>query len=108
MGAGVEEWPPPERMARYEARGAPCARYRPPDALPTAMPRALSKREAYVAVLRSWAGATARPYTATSYERWRGSTTAAPTRNTLASFFGSWQGALAAAGLPTDGTRRPD
>jgi LAGLIDADG DNA endonuclease family protein len=80
-------------------------RYRTPDALPTTMPRAMSKRDSYVGVLRSWARATAPPYTATSYERWRASAAASPTRNTLATFFGSWHAALTAAGLPTGGIR---
>jgi hypothetical protein len=83
-------------------------RYRPPDALPTTMPQAMSKREAHLKALRSWAGATVPPYTATSYERWRLSGSVSPTRNTLASFFGSWHAALTAAGLPTAGSRPPE
>jgi hypothetical protein len=84
-------------------------RYRPPGRVPTTGSRRATNQERYIAVLEAWARQTEPPYTATSYERWRrladGRT---PTRNTLASFFGSWRCALASAGLPTDGCRPSD
>jgi hypothetical protein len=81
-------------------------RYKGRAALPVSAPPRASKEALYVAVLQAWAGDTGRPHTATSYERWRaGSSGGAPSRNTFARFFGSWREALAAAGLPGDGTR---
>lgn len=74
--------------------------------LPVSLPRRATKRTRYVAVLVAWARDTGPPYTATSYERWRsGAEPTTPTRNTLARFFGSWRDALAASGLPRDGSR---
>jgi hypothetical protein len=83
-------------------------RYRAPRTLPTSAAPAAVKHERYIATLVAWARAAGPPYTAVSYERWRSQELApAPTRNTLASFFGSWRDALVAAGLSPHGTRSP-
>jgi Homing endonuclease associated repeat len=88
------------------ARLRAARRYRARTTMPTRPSPRASKQERYVAVLRAWADATGPPYTATSYERWRsGSAHHAPSRNTLARFFGSWRDALAAADLPRHGSR---
>jgi hypothetical protein len=81
-------------------------RYRTPRHLPVSPPARPAKHSVYAGVLAAWARETGPPYTATSYECWRSLSAARnPTRNTLASFFGSWRKALAAAGLRLDGTR---
>jgi hypothetical protein len=81
-------------------------RYRSGGELKASPPSRDTRRRRYVEVLVAWAGHTGPPYTATSYEEWRRrADPGAPTRNTLASFFGCWRDALAAAGLPCDGSR---
>jgi LAGLIDADG endonuclease len=81
-------------------------RYRVPEPLPTARSRMAARREQYVSALEQWAREAGPPYTATSYQRWRRTCAeGAPTRNTLASSFGSWRGALQAAGIPTVDSR---
>ncbi len=81
-------------------------RYRTPRRLPVPARRRDSTQSAYVDILAAWARGVGPPYTATSYEHWRsGYDGRAPTRDTLARFFGSWRAALAAAGLPRDGSR---
>jgi hypothetical protein len=88
------------------ARLRAARRYQARTTIPTRPSPRVLKRERYIAVLRACADATGPPYTATSYQRWRsGSAHHAPSRNTLARFFGSWRDALAAAGLPRDGSR---
>jgi LAGLIDADG endonuclease len=69
----------------------------------------LAERQArYLIVLRRWARAGPGPRTATAYETWRRSSArSAPTRDTIAATFGSWIGAVEAAGLNTDGCRTP-
>lgn len=80
-------------------------RYQARIPLPVSLPRRATKRTRYAAVLVAWARDTGPPYTATSYERWRsGAESTTPNRNTLARFFGSWRDALAASGLPCDGS----
>jgi hypothetical protein len=78
--------------------------YALPKSLPLSAPRHALKEARYAAFLQAWARDTRRPYTATSYQRWR-TAAGAPNRNTLARFFGSWREALEASGLPTDGAR---
>lgn len=81
-------------------------RYRSGGELKVSPPSRDTKRRRYVEVLVAWAGHTGPPYTATSYEEWRRrANPETPNRNTLASFFGCWRDALAAAGLPCDGSR---
>jgi len=80
-------------------------RYQARTPLPVSPPRRTLKSKRYIAVLLAWARDTGPPYTATSFERWRsGAEPATPNRNTLARFFGSWRNALAASGLPCDGS----
>ena len=81
-------------------------RYRSGGELKVSSPSRDTKRRRYVEVLVAWAGHTSPPYTATSYEEWRRrANPETPNRNTLAGFFGCWRDALAAAGLPCDGSR---
>ncbi len=82
-------------------------RYRSGGELRVSPPSQDAKRMRYLAALLTWARDTGPPYTATSYEQWRGRADhpGTPNRNTLASFFGCWRDALAAAGLPCDGSR---
>jgi LAGLIDADG endonuclease len=81
-------------------------RYVAPRSVPVSAPRRASKQARYVALLQAWAREAPPPYTATSYMRWRSrAAPGAPTRNTLARFFGSWREALEASGLSADGSR---
>jgi hypothetical protein len=81
-------------------------RYQARTRLPVSPTRHAANQKRYVAVLLAWARDTGPPYTATSYQRWRSrARRGAPGRNTLARFFGSWRDALAASGLPRDGSR---
>lgn len=80
--------------------------YRPPSELPARTSGREAKSQRYVAALQEWTRDTGPPHTATSYQRWReGEGGRGPTRNTLASFFGSWRAALIAAGISTDDSR---
>jgi hypothetical protein len=82
-------------------------RYRSGGELRASPPSQGTKRMRYLAALLTSARDTGPPYTATSYEEWRcrADHPATPNRNTLASFFGCWRDALAAAALPCDGSR---
>jgi hypothetical protein len=96
-------------LARWVIRMRAARRYQAPSMLPISPTSSAAKHERYIATLTAWARDAGPPYTATSYERWRALSRArTPTRNTLASFFGSWREALAAAGLSGDGTRSPE
>jgi hypothetical protein len=93
-------------LRREATRLQEARRYRSPSALRVTAPSRASKRTLYVRVLQAWARDTGLPHTTTSYECWRSRSAAGrPSRNTLARFFGSWRDALAAAGLPADGSR---
>jgi LAGLIDADG endonuclease len=66
------------------------------------------RRRRHIAVLQEWEAGTDGRSTATAYEAWRrGTRPDAPKRETIAAAFGSWIGALEAAGLRTEGCRTP-
>lgn len=76
-------------------------RYRPGKSLPSAKSRRLQQmyeqNGVWIALLREWAAVEPGPLSAERYQRARRD--AWPSRNTLATRFGSWYDALAAAGL---------
>jgi hypothetical protein len=65
-------------------------------------PRTEVRRRRCRDALEKWAGSADYPGSSSDYERWRRSLgRGAPTRNTIAAAYGSWLGALEAAGLET-------
>lgn len=91
------------RVQRVADDLAALRRYRAPvDAIRALAPdaEADAAREAYVDVLRACAGElSGARLTCTAYARTREGHPEWPTRNTIALAFGSWKGALEAAGL---------
>jgi hypothetical protein len=71
------------------------------------LPRRDLKAEA-LAALREWSRASAGKLSATDYMRWRREHPHAPARNTIARAFGSWYGALAAAGVQERAAASPE
>jgi hypothetical protein len=67
------------------------------------------KRSRALKALRSWAETLEGPGTSTDYEHWRRATEpSAPSRNTVATAFGSWHAALVAAEISCERARPPE
>jgi hypothetical protein len=94
-------------LERARAELTAVSRYRPgPPTLPV-IDRDGDARAALVAVLRTWASEAEGPLSCNAYARAAQGHRHWPTRNTFARIFGSWHGALAAAGLSTRAARVP-
>jgi hypothetical protein len=92
--------PDKDRLASHLAAFRAARRYRPPtDPLPAPEPRADTRADD-VAALQRWAATERGALSCRRYAEYRAEADAdLPTRNTLARRFGSWNAALAAAGL---------
>jgi hypothetical protein len=96
------------KRTRLSAEVCASIQYRPPTRAVTLEHRK-PRTDRIIDALRTWAEACGRPYSVTSYARYRAAhAPALPTRDTVARVFGSWRAALVAAGLPVDDARSPE
>lgn len=91
--------------AREELTAA--SRYRPGTFTPPATDRDEDARRALVALLRTWAAGAEGTLSCLAYSRAAQDHRHWPQRNTIARTFGSWHGALVAAGLERRAARTP-
>lgn len=99
--------PDPGTLERAREELTAVSRYRPNSFIPSITDRDTEARQALIDVLSTWAAGTEGTLSCVAYSRLAQQHRHWPQRNTIARTFGSWHGALVAAGLEGRSARPP-
>lgn len=99
--------PDPETLERAREELTAVSRYRPDTFMPSVADRDEDARQALIDLMREWATDAEGPLSCLAYSRAAQYHRHWPQRDTIARTFGSWHGALVAAGVESRAARPP-